>query len=60
MALPLFDSLESPYTRLLRERAVWVGERFGSMSGATLDRFMQDNWSNWGAEFTREAFVRGG
>ncbi|MCC6970561.1 MAG: threonine transporter [Phycisphaerales bacterium] len=60
MALPLFDSLESPYTRTLRERAVWVGERFGSMSGESLDRFMQDNWSNWGAEFTREAFVRGG
>ena len=60
MALPLFDSLESPYTRRLRDRAVWVGERFGAMSGNALDRFMQDNWSNWGAEFTREAFVRGG
>ena len=24
-----------------------------------LDQFMQENWSNWGAEFTREAFIRG-
>lgn len=60
LALPLFDSLESPYTCTLRERAKWVAERFGSMSSEALDHFMQDNWSNWGAEFTREAFVRGG
>lgn len=60
MARPLFDSLVSVYTRTLRDRAVWVTERFGDMSGESLNRFMQDNWSNWGAEFTREAFVRGG
>lgn len=60
MARPLFDSLESSYARILRERALWISQRFGSMNGEILDRFMRDNWSNWGAEFTREAFVRGG
>lgn len=60
MALPLFDSLDSSYTRKLRERSGWVVETFGAMSGDSLSRFMQGNWSTWGAEFTREAFVRGG
>ena len=60
MALPLFDSLQSDYTRGLRERAKWVAERFGTMSEEALNGFMQDNWTTWGAEFTREAFVRGG
>lgn len=59
MALPLFNSLRSSYTRSLRQRAEWVGERFQNTSDKNLDQFMQQNWSNWGAEFTREAFVRG-
>jgi len=58
-ALPLFDAMESKYTRSLRERAKWVAGQFGSLSDKALDRFMQDNWSSWGSEFTREALVRG-
>lgn len=60
MALPLLDSLRSDYTRNLRERAGWVADRFGSMDDESLDRFMRENWSNWGSEFSREVFVRGG
>lgn len=60
LALPLFDSLESPYTSSLRQRAVWVHERFGRLAGGPLEQFMQQHWSSWGAEFTREALVRGG
>ena len=59
IALPLFDSLESLYTRAIRKRAVWVNDRFGEMTGEDLNRFMQDNWNNWGSEFSRESFARG-
>jgi|SRR5581483_1180762 len=59
-ALPLFDSLGSRYSRSLRERAVWVVNRFGGQSDTLLGEFMRDNWSNWGSEFTYELLTRRG
>lgn len=58
LALPLFDSLQSSYANSLRKRAAWVCDKFSRMSGHAVDQFMRDHWANWGAEFTREAFVR--
>lgn len=57
--LAFFDALSSNYTRELRARARWVVDRFGSTSDEDLNGFMRENWTNWGAEFTKEVFVRG-
>lgn len=59
VALPLFDSLMSQYSRKLRERARWVVDRFGPQSDEVLDGFMRENWSHWGSEFSREALMHG-
>ncbi|MCC7390180.1 MAG: threonine transporter [Phycisphaerales bacterium] len=58
-ALPFFDALQSAYSRQLLSRAAWVVERFGEVPSEDLDNYMRAHWSDWGAEFTHELFVRG-
>lgn len=58
-ARPFLDALTEPYSRILMERARWVVERFKTMSDAGLNDFMRQHWSDWGSEFSHEAFVRG-
>jgi len=58
--VPFLDMLRSPYTLLLKQRAAWVADRFGSWTNSRLDKFMRENWTNWGSEFTREFLVREG
>ena len=56
---PFFDALAAPYTLSLLERATWVVKKFGALPDDELSGFMRDHWSDWGSEFSREAFVRG-
>jgi hypothetical protein len=51
---PFLDHLEAPYTRLLRDRAVWVVERFGGMSDSSLRGYFSEHLGEWGAEFIRD------
>lgn len=60
LALPFFDALEAGYTRHIRERALWVVERFGGVPDDSLHQFMRANWTSWGSEFIWEVFVREG
>lgn len=56
-AVMFLDALTSEYVRQLRERAAWVVQTFQEMPDEELDRFMKDRWSQWGAEFVREALL---
>lgn len=58
-AVMFLDALSSEYVRQLRVRATWVVETFQGMPDEELDRFMKDRWSQWGAEFVREALLGG-
>ncbi len=51
------DTLEAEYTRGLRERAVWLVNRFGTMEDSQLDEFIRSNLDNWGAEFEMESVL---
>jgi hypothetical protein len=52
---PFLEHLEAPYTKLLRDRAVWVLERFGKMSDTLLRDYFREHLGQWGAEFIRES-----
>jgi len=52
---PFLEHLEAPYTKLLKERAVWVIERFGIMSDGDLRDYFREHLGQWGAEFIRDA-----
>lgn len=58
-AVMFVDALTSGYVRQLRERAAWVVGTFQEMPDVELDRFMKERWSQWGAEFVREALLGG-
>lgn len=49
------EHLEAPYTRLLKERATWVIERFGQMSDGGLRDYFREHLGEWGAEFVRDS-----
>lgn len=51
---PFLEHLEAPYTKLLRERAVWVVGRFGAMNDAALRDYFRQHLGEWGAEFIRD------
>ena len=51
------DTLESKYTRDLRERAAWLVSQFGSMTDAQLDKFVRLHIDKWGAEFELESVL---
>ncbi len=44
-------SQNTSYAQLLKERAVWVKETFGTLSQSDLDKYVTDNIQSWGAEF---------
>ena len=44
-------SLTTTYSALLRERARWVSEAFGTRPGEILDRFFKENLDRWDGEF---------
>ncbi len=50
-AVLFLESLSSEYVGKLKDRAVWVVERFQGMSDQELDDYMRSRWSQWGAEF---------
>lgn len=58
-AVMFLDALTSVYVQQLRERAGWVVETFQEMPDEELDRYMKERWSQWGAEFVREALLGG-
>jgi hypothetical protein len=57
-ALVFLNQLQSNYVTKLKDRATWVIETFGPYSDERLRQFMRANWTEWGAEFEFEAFVR--
>ena len=52
------DALNTPYLRLLRERAAWVMSVFGGRSDASLARIASDHIGEWGAEFEMDSVLR--
>jgi hypothetical protein len=57
---PVFlDSLKSAYSKMLRERARWVIDRFQETPEIDLGEFMRSRWSQWGAEFVQESLFDG-
>ena len=46
--------MEQPYTKKLRERAVWVVSTFGGYSDRQLLDFFKENLDRWSGEFIRE------
>ena len=57
-AVSFVGMLETEYVLRLRETASWVVERFHEVSDEDLNEFMRNHWSQWGAEFELESFVR--
>lgn len=58
-AYVFLDSLTTEYAKRLQNRAEWVVGRFQSISDESLGEYVRARWSSWGAEFVREALVRG-
>lgn len=52
------DALNSPYLRLLRERAAWVMSGFGELNDTALARLASEHIGEWGAEFEMESVLR--
>lgn len=59
-ALEFLGCLQTEYTKMIKDRSKWVVERFAGHSDDDLSAFMRTNWSNWGAEFEFESFLRRG
>ena len=56
---PFLSYLNCSYAVAVRERAEWVAIVFECYSDEKLFAFMTDNVGRWGAEFKREAVIRG-
>lgn len=54
------ESLESNYTKELRDRAKWIMGRFQSIADDEFGVFMRNRWSKWGAEFLFESLLSEG
>jgi hypothetical protein len=52
------DSLKTEYANSIKQRAKWVVKYFAAYKDDDLTVFIRSNWSNWGAEFEFESFVR--
>lgn len=50
--------LKSRYADDLRQRSVWVIDKFGTMLDRELDTFMSSNVGRWGAEFERLSAIK--
>ncbi len=59
LATPLLEYFNTEYASLLKERAAWIKARFGESSELDLRKLLSENMSEWGAEFKREALIRG-
>jgi hypothetical protein len=44
--------LESPYSKLLEQRATWLCSTFDNFSDKKLSKLIQDNLEQWGSEFS--------
>jgi hypothetical protein len=52
------DSLKTEYVESIKQRANWVVKHFAVFKDDDLTMFIRSNWSNWGAEFEFESFLR--
>ena len=57
-AAPFLDCLQAPYSTLLKERARWVLQTFGTYSEEELKQFFSSNLDRWGSEFEHESLFR--
>ena len=51
------DTLSTEYSKVLRERADWVVDRFGLLDDTELDTIVRDRLGTWGAEFSMESVL---
>jgi hypothetical protein len=56
-AAQFLDSLDSPYSKLLRDQAAWLYDRFGQVGDVHLQRLVEANLTVWGAEYTLESVL---
>lgn len=52
------DALNSPYLRVLRERAAWVMSEFGGLTDVALSSIASEHIGEWGAEFEMESVLK--
>lgn len=45
------DLLQAPYSRLLKDRAKWMAERFAGMDSAEIRKLIESRIGRWTAEF---------
>jgi hypothetical protein len=58
LTLAFVNLLSSEYSHALRERSVWIAQRFGPMSDIALTEYMNDHIGRWGAKFERFTAAR--
>lgn len=58
-AAPFLDSLDSPYSTLLRDRAAWLHGALGRVSNEELQQLVEENLTVWGAEYKMESVLWG-
>ena len=58
LSLPFINYFESDYFQELKSRTIWVIESFGKKSERNLEKFISQNLTKWGSEFTNESYIR--